>query len=252
MQPILLGTEDQVFNILGNFLKEILDPTVEIVRGQENRVPEPTASDFVVMWPLTQMRLATNEESENDIAFTGSINGTTLTVTAMIQGTIANGNTLYGAGIPDSPPVTIISQLSGTPGGVGTYQISTSLTVTSETIQVGYKSSQQSTQRTFQFDVHGPNSSNNAQIITTLWRDEYAVTQFKTLIAALSPPGQFEMAPLFANDPRQIPFLNAEQQYENKWAVEAVFQINPIVQTQMQFAGSVSVTPVSVSANYPA
>jgi len=251
MQPILIGNEDQVFSILGNFLKGVLDPAVEIVRGQENRVPEPSASDFVVMWPLTQTRLATNEETENDVAFTGSISGTTLTVSAMIEGVIVSGATLYGVNIPDSPPVTIQSQLTGTTGGVGTYQISTSLTVASETIQAGTTNSQQSTQRTFQFDVHGPNSSNNAQLITTLWRSEYGVTQMASLIAALTPPGQFEMAPLYANDPRQIPFLNAEQQYENKWAVEAVFQINPIVQTQQQYAGSVSVALKSVSANYP-
>ena len=71
---------------------------------------------------------------------TGSISGTTLTVTAVASGTVL-GTGLFLAGGPSATPVDpstqIVSQLSGTAGGVGTYQVSVSQTVTSGTITAG-------------------------------------------------------------------------------------------------------------------
>ncbi|MFI4935538.1 MAG: hypothetical protein ACHP7N_13020 [Caulobacterales bacterium] len=64
-------------------------------------------------------------------SITGSITGTQLTVTAVASGTVAVGQTLYGTGIPAG--TTITAQVTGT-GGTGTYAISTSETVASETI----------------------------------------------------------------------------------------------------------------------
>jgi len=56
--------------------------------------------------------------------FNGSISGTTLTVTSMLPGgTIEVGQTLQWAGVSSSEPM-IVSQDSGTAGGVGTYTIS--------------------------------------------------------------------------------------------------------------------------------
>ena len=67
---------------------------------------------------------------DNNAVFTGSIAGTTLTVSAMqYTGFVSNGSQLFGANIPDG--VTITS--NGT-GVAGTYTISKSLTVASETI----------------------------------------------------------------------------------------------------------------------
>jgi hypothetical protein len=60
--------------------------------------------------------------------FTGSILGTTLTVTAVTLGTLAVGQTLFGAGVSGSPTITSLG--TGT-GGVGTYTISVSQTVAS-------------------------------------------------------------------------------------------------------------------------
>lgn len=55
-------------------------------------------------------------------AFTGSISGNVLTVTAVSQGTIVPGTTLTGtAGVASGTKV--VSQLSGTTGGVGTYAL---------------------------------------------------------------------------------------------------------------------------------
>lgn len=66
-------------------------------------------------------------------AFTGSISGTTLTVSAVTSGGVsAHGQYPIGAGI--APGTTIIAQLSGAPGGVGTYEVNIPQTVSSETI----------------------------------------------------------------------------------------------------------------------
>lgn len=66
---------------------------------------------------------------------TGSISGTTLTVTAVGSGSVLAGGvgqTLTAAGI--DPNTQVVSQLTGTSGGVGTYSVSISQTVTSTAI----------------------------------------------------------------------------------------------------------------------
>jgi hypothetical protein len=65
-------------------------------------------------------------------SFTGSISGTTLTVSAMSSGGISTGLTLVGTGVTSG--TTITSQLSGTAGGIGTYEVSSSQTVASTSL----------------------------------------------------------------------------------------------------------------------
>lgn len=62
------------------------------------------------------------------ISFTSNSAGTTTLTTLSVTGTIVAGQTLTGTGIPGG--VTIISQLTGTPGGAGTYQTSSATTLT--------------------------------------------------------------------------------------------------------------------------
>lgn len=64
--------------------------------------------------------------------FTGSIAGKVLTVTAVASGELAEGKTLAGTGVTDG--TQILAQLTGTAGGIGTYSLSVSQTVASETI----------------------------------------------------------------------------------------------------------------------
>ena len=70
--------------------------------------------------------------SPNINQITASISGTTMTVT--VGSGIIPGNYMTGGGILSD--TFIISQLNGTTGGVGDYQISTPLTISSETITV--------------------------------------------------------------------------------------------------------------------
>lgn len=67
-------------------------------------------------------------------SFTGSISGTTLTVSAVASGTLAVGQLIVGAGVSASPPgsnATYITALGTGTGGVGTYTVSVSQTVSS-------------------------------------------------------------------------------------------------------------------------
>jgi hypothetical protein len=61
--------------------------------------------------------------------FTASTSGTTLTVTAITNGTLAVGQVLFGVGIAQE---TVITALGSGSGGVGTYTINISQTVASE------------------------------------------------------------------------------------------------------------------------
>jgi hypothetical protein len=63
--------------------------------------------------------------------FTGSISGTTLTVSTMLSGTIAVGQAIFGSGIQQN---TVITALGTGSGGTGTYTVSDSQTVSSTSI----------------------------------------------------------------------------------------------------------------------
>jgi len=65
---------------------------------------------------------------------TGSISGTTLTVTAVASGTVAVGQVVSCKGAPTGITITALGSGSG---GTGTYTISSSQTASSETIQLG-------------------------------------------------------------------------------------------------------------------
>ena len=63
--------------------------------------------------------------------FTATVSGTTMTVSAVASGTIEVDQYLYGDGV--TAGITILSQSSGTTGGVGVYVISASLTIGTDT-----------------------------------------------------------------------------------------------------------------------
>jgi hypothetical protein len=215
----------------------------QIVAGQANRVAEPQFSDFVVFWPLRRDRIETNVDSYADVAFTASIAGTTMTVSALRLGTIGSGATLFGTGVAVNS--TITNQLTGTPGGTGTYLVAPSQTSPSQTMSCGAESFLQPVDAVFQLDVHGPGSSDNAQIITTLFRDQFGVDAFA---AALDGGGNpiVGVTPLHADDPKQIPFINAEQQWETRWVVEAHMQANQAVLLPLQFADAANVSLIEI------
>jgi len=75
-----------------------------------------------------QNRYTWRISSPSAAVFTGSISGTTLTVTAITNGTIAINQALFGVGVTQS---TVITALGTGTGGIGTYTINQSQSVTS-------------------------------------------------------------------------------------------------------------------------
>ena len=67
-----------------------------------------------------------------EAVFTGSISGTTLTVTAVASGTLAVGQRVFGSGVLPNTKITALG--TGT-GGVGTYTVNQSQTQSSATIR---------------------------------------------------------------------------------------------------------------------
>lgn len=166
-------TEDALIDELRRFLISLTLTGVaddDIVVGQENRVPEPLAADFIIMTPTYRRRLSTNVE------------------------------TWAVAPLPAPAPTTVRRV--------------------------------RDTEVTIQLDVHGPKGTDNCQVIATLWRSDYA-TRFIN-------PEIFQ--PLYASDGQQMPFMNAERQYENRWVMSLVLQSDVAVSTPAQFADTLTVT----------
>lgn len=172
-------TEDNVLAALRTFLLSIVAAGVEVIYGQDNRVPEPLGDDFLVMTPLSQARLSTNDTTYTD---------------------------------------------PGTNPGTANYE--------------------RATRSMIQIDIHGPNSADNAAMIETLYRSEYAVDSFST--------SGLDIQPLYCDDAKQMPFINGENQFEQRWIITAAIQYNPVTAVPQDFADALSVNIVSVDATYPA
>ena len=205
---------------LRTFLLSVLPANTPVIRGQVNRAPEPKDSNFVVMTPIRRTLLAMNFDQFVDTKMTASIAGSIMTVTGIDYGSLKDGSVLFGTGVAQGTQV--ISQISGSVGGTGTYSVSTSETVGSQIIAAGVLNALQSTELTVQLDVHGPIGADNAQRISTMLMDDYAFLSFARQGTVIRP--------LYADNRGQIPFINAEQQYEDRWIVDACLQVNATVQ----------------------
>jgi hypothetical protein len=242
-------TQSNVFAQLRSFLLSVLPSGVVVVPAQQNRVPEPVGVDFVVMTQIRQERIETNIDGYADGVFTGSIAGPTMTITAVNpkfpNAQIGIGSTIFGVGITAGTSVSAI--LTGT-GQIGTYTVSPPQTVGPLTISTGTKQIMMPTRHTVQLDFHSADLSSAgdmAATVSALFRDEFAVLQFQ----GQSP--YYGVAPLYADDPRQAPWVNDQQQVEWRWTLDALLQSNIVIQVPQQFADSVVLTPVSVDAKYP-
>jgi hypothetical protein len=215
----------------------VLTTGVEVIQAQDNRVPEPVGADYLTMTPLRRPRLGTNVDTPNDVTFIASIDGTVMTVTKMQTGAIAQGSRVFG---PNVAAGTVVQALGSGTGGIGTYSVSPAQEVASEAMAAGTNETTESVQLAAQVDVYGPNSGNFAQIVSTLFRGEFAVSLF----AALSPA----ISPLYAGDPRQLAFSDGEQQYENRWSIDLEMQVDETVIVPQQFADVLTVNVASATA----
>jgi hypothetical protein len=237
MSVTLNYTEADAFAALRGLILAIVPSGTEVIQAQANRVPEPNGSDFVLMTVIMRTRLSTNVDITQDTVFAGSIAGTVLTYDPPSRGDLRSGVSIWG--IPalttgtslvsvDTPTTATVSPSQSAPYGP---------------LYAGYKTARQATELRVQLDVHGPVSGDNVQKLSTLLRDEYATAYFDAT--------GLDLMALYAGDPRQVPFINGEAQWEERWALDVALQANQIVQVPQQFADEVHTGFIDVDAVYP-
>lgn len=99
----------------------------------------------------------------------------------------------------------------------------------------------QSVQVGMQVDFYGALSFDWMSTFTTLFRNTVGCD-------ALGPNCQ----PLYCDDGTQAPLIDGEEQYEQRWLVNAQLQYNPVVSTAQDFADTLEVGLINVEIAYPA
>lgn len=89
---------------------------------------------------------------------------------------------------------------------------------------------------TFQVNTFGAGAGDAVKQAAALWRDFYTTDWCRANAAPFSP--------LVAMEPRQSPFSNAENQYEDAWSVDLRMQVNYQRIIPQQFASEVVVTTI--------
>jgi hypothetical protein len=104
----------------------------------------------------------------------------------------------------------------------------------------GNKAISMPTQFTVQLDCYGPDSGQWATIISALFRDDVAYTAFPASIK-----------PLYADDPVQLPLIDGEGQFEQRWKLIAVMQTVPVITVAQESATALDPGVREVDAEYP-
>jgi hypothetical protein len=241
MTTTIAPTQSSVTTGLRSFLLNVLAPGTEVILAQQNRTPEPVGTEFCVMTPIGFRRLTTNVDTAIDAKFTGSIALTTMTVTAVQLGAIKLGATVFGLGVASNTTVTAFG--SGT-GQAGTYTVTPSQSLASQTLSAGQVILEQDVEVRVQLDFHSASSAGGdmAQIFSTAFRDEYAVRYFD-----YNSPG---IEPLYSDTAVEIPFLNENQQYEWRWSISAYLQANQSLALPQEFMDEVVTTFIPADIVY--
>lgn len=92
-----------------------------------------------------------------------------------------------------------------------------------------------------QIDCYGPSGEDWATMLSSTLRDEYGCN-------ALAPSG---VQPLYADDARMIPLVAGEEQYEERWSLDAHFQYNPTTTALQQYAAVLALGLIDVDVEYP-
>lgn len=99
----------------------------------------------------------------------------------------------------------------------------------------GSRDTKQPLQYAVQVDCYGPDSSGWAVMISTMFRDEYALD-------LLGP----SIVPLHCDDPKMIAFVDpAESVQVERWMITANIQVNPVVSIAQQFFDKANVAGVN-------
>lgn len=232
-------TQDSVQTWMRNWLLSVLPANTPVLAGNVGRIPQPNGSDYVIFTTLFRNRLATNEYTYSDCSFLAFIDvpSTTMTVTQMLLGSITVGNQIFGSNAPANAVIT--GQLTGTPGGVGTYSVLPAWSVTAGTkLACGVRGIQESTEVHMQVDVYSAlplDSADMIQTVAQLWRSEAAADYWDDMTN-----GQAQV--LYADEPKCIVFHDAEQQPETRWITTLRMQVNANIILPQEFADQLTPT----------
>ncbi len=232
-------SKDDYFTALVTFLTSVLPAGTEVDQAQDNLVPSPKGSDYVLINEIGRERLSLNVTTYADCAFAGSVAGAVLTISSVRLGAVLPSARLLGTGVVAG--TTILAQTLGPTGGPGTYTLSLAqpTPLSGVPLAAGTALITQPTRITIQVDVYGLNSANNVETVSTLFRDDYASLWFQRQGYAASGIG-----PLDIGQPRQMAFVDAEQNYEERWTVDLALQVNQVVSPSQDFADNAVVSPV--------
>lgn len=95
---------------------------------------------------------------------------------------------------------------------------------------------------TVQISAFGPGSGDRIERIVTLFRDPYATEFFSAQ--------RLPIAPLYADDARQMAFINGESQYEDNWSADLHLQVNYEFTIPQQFADAATIDLIDVDTAY--
>ena len=129
-----LSGGQQVVAVCGDFVYVLEDDLTPVMIGQMNTatgqvgIVDNGVNVYIVD---DSYRYTWFISAPSSAIFTGSISTTTLTVTSVQSGTIAVGQAIFGQGVAQNSVITALGTGSG---GVGTYTVSDSQTVTSTAI----------------------------------------------------------------------------------------------------------------------
>jgi hypothetical protein len=103
-------------------------------------------------------------------------------------------------------------------------------------VDTGSNPSNKLTETHIQFDIqldfYGDMAGDFSAIAMAMFRDAYATDMFP-----------INIQPLYADDPMQIPLIDGEAQYIQRWKSQAMIQYNPIITSQQDLAKSLTITP---------
>ena len=124
----------------------------------------------------------------------------------------------------------LMNEISQSRVSTNTHKHDSSAQTTAITVPTEYK---------IQVDFYGANAQAWSMEVQTLFRDSYAIENMPKNIV-----------PLYADDPIQLPLINAESQYEQRWKVAAAIQYVPIITITQQSALTVNIAIKEVDTTF--
>lgn len=108
---------------------------------------------------------------------------------------------------------------------------------------VGSEMTQRSGQWRCQLDFYGRTAQEMASVVGTMIRSEYSASWFRQ--------NSHPITPLYAGEPHQTTMINAEKQYENRWTLDFMAQVNAVITTPLYFFDNIEVTAIAADLKYP-